>query len=64
MIKLKYKQCRSESVEHYCFLALFKKYYNKWYVAEEENFQWGRVQKSNKARILALMVSAYGKSFQ
>ena len=33
-------------------------------MAEEEKKQWGKVQKSKKARILARMVSESGKDFQ
>ena len=63
-IKLKYKQGRSESLEHYRVLALFIEYYNKWYVAEEEQLQWGKVQKSKESRILERTVLASGKAFQ
>ena len=64
LIKLKYNQGRSESLEHYCVLALFIEYYKKWYVAEEEQLQWGKVQKSKESRILERTVLASGKAFQ
>ena len=51
-------------MEYYRVLAFFKKYYNKWYLAEEDKVKWTKSLKSKKVQILACMVSASGKAFQ
>eukprot|EP00957_Ditylum_brightwellii_P138429 10551205-Ditylum_brightwellii.AAC.1 len=38
LIQVKCKCGRFETVEFYRVLALFTKYYNKWFVSEEETF--------------------------
>eukprot|EP00957_Ditylum_brightwellii_P098006 7464582-Ditylum_brightwellii.AAC.1 len=53
LVKLKCKQGKKESIEYYHVLALFTKYYNKWYIAEESKLKWGKLQKENKACTLA-----------
>ena len=40
LIQMRCKWVRRESVEYYRFLSLFKKYYNKWYISEEEKVKW------------------------
>eukprot|EP00957_Ditylum_brightwellii_P066403 5041437-Ditylum_brightwellii.AAC.1 len=40
LVNLKCRQGRKESIEYYHVLALFKKFYNKWYVAEESKLKW------------------------
>ena len=62
MIKLNCKRGKSESVEHYRVLALFSKFYNKWFVASVENFPWKFDVKN--ARVLARMVKKTGSNYQ
>eukprot|EP00957_Ditylum_brightwellii_P028248 2133448-Ditylum_brightwellii.AAC.1 len=64
LVKLKHKQGRNESIECYCALALFTKFYTNWYVAEESMLKWAKVQKAKKTHTLAHMVSAPGKAYQ
>ena len=61
---MKCKEGRSESIERYRVLALFTKFYNKWFVAEEDKVEWSPLCKAKKVRILALVVSAPGKFLQ
>ena len=38
----------------------FTKFYNKWYMAEEDKVAWTKSFKPKKVRILARMVSTFG----
>eukprot|EP00957_Ditylum_brightwellii_P182501 13902288-Ditylum_brightwellii.AAC.1 len=57
LVKLKCKQGRNECIEYYGVLALFMKFYKKWYVAEESKLKWVKVQRAKKTCILTCMVS-------
>jgi hypothetical protein len=62
LIQLNCMRGKSESVEHYRVLALFSKFYNKWFVASVENFPWKFDVKN--ARVLARMVKKTGSNYQ
>jgi len=57
LIQVKCKRGRAESVENYRVLALFSKYYNKWFVSLEDSFPWtGNPSAVTNARVLVRMV--------
>ena len=49
-------------MEHYRVLALFNKFYNKWFVASVENFPWKFDVKST--RVLARMAKKTESNYQ
>ena len=64
LIQMRCKWVRRESVEYYRFLSLFKKYYNKWYISEEDKVKWSNFSKRTKNCILACIVLASGTNFR
>ena len=60
--KLKCKRGRAKTVEYYRVLAIFMKYYNKWYPAVEDKILWmqdfSKLRKD--VRILARMMKKQG----
>ena len=63
LITMKCKRGKgNETIEYYRVLAVFTKYYNKWFVATDESrFIWNK--DSKKVRILARMMSKCGSSY-
>ena len=61
---MKCKRGNAESVENYRVLGLFSKYYNKWFVAPEDNFPWTNNPSDVKnARVLARLVKKSGSNY-
>ena len=62
LFKFHCKRGKCESVENYRVLALFSKFYNKWFVASVENFPWDCDVKN--ARVLARLMKKTGSNYQ
>ena len=57
LIQVECKRGRAVSVENYRVLALFGKYYNKWFVSLEESFTWASIPSAVKnARVMVRLV--------
>ena len=63
VVKMKCKQGRTTTVESYRVLAIFSKFYNKWYL-EWDNDRVLFEKSSRKYKILARMVTQVGGSGQ
>ena len=46
-----------QSVEHFRVLAIFSKYYNKWFCIKEEEIEWYQNYTKGKYRVLARQIS-------
>ena len=65
LVQMKCKRGRSETIECYRVLAFFTKYYNKWFVAEQDKFPWSDdTVNTAKVRVLARLVKKTGSSYQ
>jgi len=64
LVQVNCKHGRSEAVTNYRVLALFSKYYNKWFVGRVENFPWTNDPLAVKnAQFLVRMVKKAGSSY-
>ena len=54
LIQMSYKHDIHESVEYYQVLSLFIKYYNKWYIDDEDKFNWINCIKQDKNSHISL----------
>ena len=62
LIKLNCKRGKVETVEYYRVLAIFKKFYNKWYPSPEDKLIWTQDQTKLRTdvRVLARMMKRQG----
>ena len=52
LVRLNYKRGKTMSPEYYRVLGFFSKYYNKWWVTEENQFSWILGSSSNKKNMI------------
>ena len=65
LVRLNCKRGKAMSPEYYRVLGFFSKYYNKWWVTEENQFSWTSGSSSNKNnRILGRLMKKVGSSYR
>ena len=65
LVRLNCKRGKAMSPEYYRVLGFFSKYYNKWWVAEENQFSWTSGSSRNKSnRILGRLMKKVGSSYR
>eukprot|EP00957_Ditylum_brightwellii_P023603 1781534-Ditylum_brightwellii.AAC.1 len=64
LIQVKCKHRSFATVEFYHVLAFFTKYYNKWFVSEEETFPWvNDTSKKSNVKVLVRLMTKSGRAF-
>ena len=64
VVQLRCKNGASESIEYYRVLSFFAKYYNKWFMATDDQFLWSEDEsKVANVRVLTRMMKKQGSSY-
>ncbi len=65
LVQIKCDRGRSTSVENYRVPAFFTKYYNKWFVSDEEKFLWeGETINATNVHVFVRLMKKTGSTYQ